>query len=284
MELEDSYEGALQRMQRLEAAKLFDDVPARERELEELATLACEDNDRLKAELATAVSELDGVRAALDATRREAESAYQENEQLRASVASLQQQLAGAQQAQASAQRASVWPPQPQPAQVVAPVQAEPAQEYAAPTQVQPAAVWQQQTEAAQDDEYLDYPPKPSRMPLVIIGGAVALAIGLFALHPWSSGHSLPVAALPAAPAPIEVKAPTPPPVVTAPAPVVATTVPTVAPTIPKMAPPVAAPARVTRSRAAAHKKAKHHAAGKHSGKAKGAAAPVDDPLGGTDL
>src|SRR5262245_13276584 len=88
MDLEDSYEGAARRMKRLEAARLdiFEDQSDRTRELEELATLACEDNERLKAELAAAVSE---------------------NEQLRANVASLQQALARAQQAQA-------WPQQAQ--------------------------------------------------------------------------------------------------------------------------------------------------------------------------
>lgn len=265
MDLEDSYEGAVRRMQRLEAARLdiFEDQPDRTRELEELATLACEDNERLKAELAAAMSE---------------------NEQLRANVASLQQALTRAQQAQASAQRAAVWLPQaqaqpqpePQPAQVLAP-----------PQEAQPAAVWPQQAETDPlDDELLDYPPKASKKPLVIVAGVVALAIGLFVFHPWDSGHApLPVAAL-AAPPKVEVTPPPPPPVapvVTAPVPVVATTVPKVAPTIPKMAPPVAAPARVTRSRAA-HKRAKHHAAGKRSGKAKSAAAAFDDPLGGTDL
>jgi hypothetical protein len=279
MDLEDSYEGAVRRMQRLEAARpdMFEDQSDRMAELEELATLACEDNERLKAELASSVSELQGVRAALDATRREAENAYQENEQLRASVASLQQKLTGVQQ-QASAQRAAVWPPQPQPAP-----QTQPAEVLAQP-QAQPAEVWPQQAETDPvDDEYLDYPPKPNRKPLLVVGAAALLVIGLVVFHPWDSGH-LPVAAV-AVPAKVEVTPPPPPPVVTAPAPVVATTVPKVAPasTIPKMAPPVAAPARVTKSRAA-HKKAKHHAAAKHGAKAKSASAAFDDPLGGTDL
>src|SRR6185312_11502289 len=62
MNVEDSYEGALRRLQRLEAAGLHAmpveeiarDTDDRLRDLEELATLACEDNERLKQELASA--------------------------------------------------------------------------------------------------------------------------------------------------------------------------------------------------------------------------------------
>jgi hypothetical protein len=78
MNVEDSYEGAVRRLQRLETASYVD----RMRELEELATLACEDNERLKGEL--------------DAAQREIE-------QLRGHVASLQQQAASPQQAFAPA-------------------------------------------------------------------------------------------------------------------------------------------------------------------------------------
>ena len=58
MNVEDSYEGAVRRLQRLGHVALVPPKPTRdeerERELEELATLACDENERLKAELETA--------------------------------------------------------------------------------------------------------------------------------------------------------------------------------------------------------------------------------------
>ena len=70
MNVEDSYEGALRRLQRLEAAGLHAmpveeiarDTDDRLRDLEELATLACEDNERLKQELASAQVEIQRLR------------------------------------------------------------------------------------------------------------------------------------------------------------------------------------------------------------------------------
>src|SRR4051812_45338752 len=76
MNIEDSYEGAVRRLQRLEMAGIAIessppdavDEPAIEgdaerlRQLEELATLACEDNERLKREFGTALQELDDAR------------------------------------------------------------------------------------------------------------------------------------------------------------------------------------------------------------------------------
>jgi hypothetical protein len=85
MHVEDSYEGALRRLRRLEDAGFQqtppsvlaqrDDADARMRDLEELASLACDENERLTRELAE-------VRA--------------ESERLRAQVATLQMMLAGA--------------------------------------------------------------------------------------------------------------------------------------------------------------------------------------------
>src|SRR5512146_429121 len=86
MNVEDSYEGAIRRLQRLELAgvALESQNAERMRELEELALLACEDNERLKREFGAALQELDEA-------RKEAEAARAEVEQLRAYVASLQQ-------------------------------------------------------------------------------------------------------------------------------------------------------------------------------------------------
>ena len=85
MNVEDSYEGALRRMQRLEMAGFSMEQPSaaaadepaadgsadRMRELEELATLACDDNERLKRELGVALQQLEGVRAQADGARAE---------------------------------------------------------------------------------------------------------------------------------------------------------------------------------------------------------------------
>src|SRR4051794_31334983 len=83
MNVEDSYEGAVRRLQRLERAGIAMDGPAsdvsagaapdgsaeRIRELEELAGLACDDNERLKSELGVALRELDERRGELHAAR-----------------------------------------------------------------------------------------------------------------------------------------------------------------------------------------------------------------------
>jgi hypothetical protein len=275
MNVEDSYEGAVRRMQRLDAARLgvdgaayqrsatslFEEAPERMRELEELATLACEDNERLKAELAAAMSELEGLRAAVNATRREAETAYHENEQLRANVASLQQALAGAQQAPAIAQ---------------------PAQQTFAQDPFG--------GEALADEEF-DYPPKQNRKPLLIVGAAAMLVVGLFILRPWESSHAAPpVVVVQTPPAKVEPTppAPTPPPapstqIAATAAPTAAATIPKIAPTVPKAAPAPAAPSRVTKSRAS-HKRAKHGANKHGKGAESKAKNAFDDPLGGTNL
>jgi hypothetical protein len=84
MNVEDSYEGAVRRLRRLELAAIegapprsaiADAATERMRELEELATLACEENERLTGEL---------------------ESARDEAQRLRGQVAMLQQTLTSA--------------------------------------------------------------------------------------------------------------------------------------------------------------------------------------------
>jgi predicted transcriptional regulator len=98
MNVEDSYEGALRRMQRLERAGFsFNDVPApppddddRMRDLEELATLACEENERLKEQLVAAVSESEQLQRQLAVARGEAERQQR-------LVKTLQEMLASAQ-------------------------------------------------------------------------------------------------------------------------------------------------------------------------------------------
>ena len=71
MNVEDSYEGAVRRLRRLEMAAIdvapppsvvVDDGADRMSELEELATLACEDNERLTRELAGARYEIERLR------------------------------------------------------------------------------------------------------------------------------------------------------------------------------------------------------------------------------
>src|SRR5438067_449883 len=109
MHVEDSYEGAVRRLQRLEMAGIAvesplaesatpevadeaatDDNDARMRQLEELAMLACEDNERLKAQFGAALQELDearresdGARAATQRALQELDGARRESDQLR---------------------------------------------------------------------------------------------------------------------------------------------------------------------------------------------------------
>src|SRR5690349_19839244 len=74
MHVEDSYEGALRRLNRMRLAGVDlappprqpererDDGEDRVRDLEELATLACDENEQLKTELMNARAELDRLR------------------------------------------------------------------------------------------------------------------------------------------------------------------------------------------------------------------------------
>ena len=322
MDVEDSYEGALRRMQRLEMAGIAMEQPssvvgdepaadggaARMRELEELAVLACDDNERLKRELGVALQELEGVRGEVYGARAEMARAQQElgearyeTEQLRAYIASLEQTLTSAQQAAATAV--------PQPLATAAPLAAAPQQVLAtsspfesAPPQTFEAAS-QQAFEApraalespstfvspfasdALPEEDYGYPPKSKGkgafyfFVIAVVGAAVA---ALCVMRPWDRATAVPIV----------VEPPTttsPPPVVTAPppAPKIEPTVPKVEPTIVKV-PPVVAATRTPRTTKVRHerKHAKRHAAKKHGSKTARAAAPSmkDDPLGGTGL
>ncbi|HEY1586502.1 MAG TPA: hypothetical protein VGH63_12495 [Polyangia bacterium] len=322
MNVEDSYEGAVRRLQRLEMAGIAMESPpldggveaAREgdadrmRELEELAMLACEDNERLKREFGTALQELDdarrdaeGVRAELERLQRETAEARLEIEQLRAYVASLEQTLASAQQAQqvqASApQQPFAAPQQPfaAPQQSFAPEQPFAAEQSFAPEQPfaprsnpfapqsNPFASPQFASEPLAEEDF-GYPPK-SRGKGALYFCVVALAgvavAALCVIRPWDRPHAPPIA--------VEQPAP-PPPVVTAPppAPKIEPALPKVAPTPPKVvAVPAVVPvhkARASKARAE-RKRAKHHAAKKSDEpKVKTVSSDSNDPLGGTGL
>lgn len=81
MQVEDSYEGAVRRLARLEHARIDVAVPRdvgseRMRDLEELASLACEENERLTRELDQARIEIERLRMQM-ASLQESTSANQ---------------------------------------------------------------------------------------------------------------------------------------------------------------------------------------------------------------
>src|SRR5438046_3806161 len=92
MNVEDSYEGAVRRLNRLRHAGLpltplpahppEDDERDRLHDLEELATLACDENEQLKHELAVAHGELARLRQ-LVAMHQEALAGARDDEPLR---------------------------------------------------------------------------------------------------------------------------------------------------------------------------------------------------------
>jgi hypothetical protein len=173
MNVEDSYEGAVRRLQRLERAGLApqnDEGAQRMRELEELASLACEDNERLKSELETA--------------RREIQV-------LRACVAELQEPTAN--EAQVFAPRPQ--PPQPQPPQ---PQPQPPFVPFAAPPSF---------PEALSDEGYglAARSGNKALVYLFVLAAAGAIVAALGVTRPWASTYTPP-------PAPIEWHVPPPPP------------------------------------------------------------------------
>jgi len=103
----------------------------RMRELEELATLACEDNERLKGERDAVLRELDGARREIEDVRGEIARAHQELdgarreiEQLRAHVVSLQQAEAARTQRELASATLQVLVSAPEQAFASAPQQA----------------------------------------------------------------------------------------------------------------------------------------------------------------
>lgn len=262
MHVEDSYEGALLRMQRLEQAGLAlappdpreseDALFTRMAELEQLAALACDDNERLKTELTEARDLIVGLERKVAML----EAGLHHQERLPASPP------------------AAIEPG-------FAPAAAmEPAFTPAVDPGIDPTF----------DPDSLDFDPssslKPERRGLIrflLAAGAIGgVALAVVALQPRARPQLAPViAAPPPAPAPIATPTPpTPPATVTppAPAPVVA----------PPAAPAVQAVAarRHSAHRHAAHHKhhavrkphhASRHVAGKHWSE-------TSDPLGGLNL
>jgi hypothetical protein len=299
MNIEDSYEGAVRRLQRLEMAglsmpsgeseatdEIADESADRMQQLEQLATLACEDNERLKTEFGIALQELDGARRELDSARAEIARAHHELgearlevDQLRGYVAALEQMLPSAQEGAASQAPQAVAP-------VVEPSASPPSLSDASPFAASSFAPSPFATELPPDEDY-GYPPKssgkgPKYFFVVAIAGAAIVA--LFAMRPWDRPQVAPVVAEPL----------TPPPLVTAPPvakveptlPKVAPAVPTVVPTVPKME-QVAVTRRVAHAtKTRAERKHPHHAAKKHGSAKADTAAPgqTNDPLGGTGL
>jgi hypothetical protein len=336
MNVEDSYEGAVRRLQRLEMAGIAMESPQAEavdeavaadsaermRELEELATLACEDNERLKAEFGTALQELDDARRELDGRRaeigraqRELGEARREIDQLRGYVASLEETLESAQRAAASVPQPAFAPapqqasfPTPQQAFAPAPQQAsfptpqqafapalqpafEPAPEQAFAPARPSAFVSPFATEALPEEDY-GYPPKSTGKGakyFFVLATAGAVVAALCVMRPWDRPH-------PAPPVAVELPTPAPAPVATAPKPVakveptlpkLAPTVPKVEPTIPKTAPAAATHApRAAKTRSERKQHPKHHPAKKHTSARAQESAPgaSDDPLSGTNL
>jgi hypothetical protein len=269
MNVEDSYEGALRRLQRLEMAGIamappsptVTDEPAagsaeRMRELEELAVLACDENERLKHELSVALRET--ARA-----QHELGEARYEIDQLRAYVASLQQTLTVAQHAAANAAAQPFAPTAAPPAAALPP---------ASPSTFEPPFA----SDAWPDEDYGLASKSKGRgafyfFVIALVGAAIA---AVCVLRPWDRPHAVPIVVEPP-------PAPPPPPVVTAPPPTpkVEATVPQIAPTIPKTAPR-------TNNVRPEPKHASRRATKKQSSETTKDSAPSmsDDPLGGTGL
>jgi hypothetical protein len=287
MQVEDSYEGAMARLQRLERAGIVvpplataveDESFTRTRDLEELATLACEENERLQQQLYEARGHIVGLERELVSARDQ--------------IGSLQRLLAMLEEsaAQPAPPPAAVPMPAPVATRAWPPVFAtQPVAPAPAPLAPEPAAT---QAPFELDDSSLD----PSLALGTKSGGAIrylvlvalvgAVATGALTLRPWEHGAGAAVVAASLAPI-------APPP---APAPVVAVapsvTIPKAEPTIPKVEPtiPKVEAARPQREPAKKHHLVKHtrHAnqksrvAKKSSGKRD--FSPTDDPLGGLNL
>jgi hypothetical protein len=299
MNVEDSYEGALRRMQRLQMAGIAIEPPVaaepdegsadRMRELEELAVLACDENERLKHDLSVALRDADDARREVDNARgqtvlaqHDLNEARHEIDQLRAYVASLEQALTSAQQASAPCATA----PQQLFAAPQQSFEAAPQPEFEAPREAfaSPSTFESPNASDGWPEEDYGYPPKSKGKGafyfcvIAIAGAAVA---ALCVMRPWDRPHAVPAVVDSPQPAPS-------PPVVTAPppAPKVEAPVSHIAPIVPKAPPVVAAPAPRTIKARPERKHANQRAAKKHTSETKRDALPSmsDDPLGGTGL
>ena len=248
MNVEDSYEGAIERLRRLGHAGIhlsppaaisqqLDEANQRLRDVEELATLACDENERLTAELDAARTEI--ARLKLQLTMREEPSAA---EQYEAALQAVGSRGRGAKMFLAvcvlGAAAAAAFVTRPW--------------EHA---RVATAAV------AA---------PEPATPPVVTPPPATTPATTTATTTPATT--TVPKVATPAT---------TTVPKVATPA---TTTVPKVAATIPKAALVAAAPA--ARHHASKHRAAKraHHEAKPHAAASKKSVGDTDDPLGGVNL
>jgi hypothetical protein len=319
MNVEDSYEGAIRRLQRLEMAGIAIDSPTpaetvdhggdasvadRMRELEELALLACEDNERLKVELGTARAELESARIEIERAQKERDGIRREIEQLHAYVASLEQTLASTQQARANAPQQPIAmfpepfvsaPPQqpfePAPQQLNASAPQQPVEPPQQPfASASPFAASPFSTEASPEED-LGYPLKSSRKPVVYVLAVAAVAVvALLVLHPWDQPRAAAVLVEPPVP-PAPVVSPPPPAAKVEPiVPKVAATIPKVAATIPKVAATIPSSAAAHESRASkvrsGRKHAKHHTGKKQAAATAKQPAPetTDDPLAGAGI
>lgn len=285
MNVEDSYEGAVRRLQRLELAGVAIESPPPEAsddvanggdaerlsQLEELATLACEDNERLEREFGTALQELDdarresdGLRAELEQSRSQLGEARFEIEQLRAYVASLEQ-------AQSDGAHVATTEPHERAA-------------IDSPFAPSPFA-----TDALDELDY-GYPPKSggkgARYFFVFAIFAAAI-VALCVIRPWDRPHAAAVPIEPqAAPSPVVTAPPVAPKLEPAPPASVAPTVPKVAPTVAKTSHVSVAAHKPRASKTRAERRHRKHRSAKNDSVAT-AKAPVsdsNDPLSGTGL
>jgi hypothetical protein len=258
MHVEDSYEGAMARLQRLERAGVVlgpppsepdDDAAARMRDLEELATTACDENERLQSELTEAQGELAAVKRELRDAREQIASLQRlmkmlqetldeqqhqprQNDALLRELAEARDQIRSLQRVmemqesepatpapQPRAAATAFWH-QPQPAAHAAPQQE--IEHDTSPQEIHaPAVAPHQPAPFAADPEFTDEDAalalKSSRgssatRVVLAIGGLCAAVGVLLLLRPWERPQSA-VAAAALAP---------PPPAVVAPKPVVA--------------------------------------------------------------
>jgi hypothetical protein len=297
MNVEDSYEGAVRRLQRLERAGIAMDASPtdvavgaardgsaeRMRELEELASLACEDNERLKSELGVTLQALDerrqelvAARAELGRLQQELQTARREVDVLRGCVAELQAAPASVAQVSAPLPPQPFAAPSPPHASAFAPHASAFAPHESAfappPSSPAPFAAASPFSEALPEDDYALASRSRSKAAwyFFVLALAGAIIAALCVTRPWASVAS--------PPPPVEWHVP--PPVVTAPPPA-----PPVQPAVPKVE--AAAPRSEPMAPREPERKRARHPADKDPASATSHEAtpdPSDDPLAGTNL
>ncbi len=311
MEVEDSYEGAVRRLQRLENAGIRIEPAAFERrdderetlrariaDLEELASLACDENERLERELVEAHDQVASLKRLMATLAEGAESAAAPAPAPRTSARAAWPPVVAAQ---------SPWPPAVE-AAAHAPVA------DAAPVWPVEAAAPSPSSESDLDVDLSLSSSKGKRLPLVVgllVAGGIAVA--LVALRPWATPQNVaaaaafaqapiaPVAVAPVAVAPVAVTpvavTPVVAPVTVAVAhvtpPAAAVVIPTAAAVvIPTAKPQHGAAAPAPRSHAAVKRRAQkreRHASSKRHSASHAVSSLRDstnttDPLGGLNL